>query len=836
MRETHDELVAAIIGAVRNVEPHLTEQAVRDAVEATALSAPELQRLARTLRHDVSVLTGSAGSNCTANIEPLITTIQRIGGTAVRLPVCSHCRTNASETYSRQLRKRICRACASSRWRSAQAECVNCGKRRRQVYRARRGGMLCRECKPEPDVDHAAKVREGIGELKTGLSPAEVNDVASAFRTTVALRELNRIQHDSPAVFTGELPHRSVRSVRLAQLLIAAGATNIRKPHCPLCLRESALTAGLDGVRCCRRCWNHRRTRGACARCGQQRHLTNFHGSGQRLCSVCFTHDSRNQLPCTQCGRIAYITHRDGQVMLCRRCYRAPTAACSSCGQLRQCARVRSGRPICGTCAAKERAKETCSVCRKLRPVHLRTGCGEPVCGPCGRRREPCSRCGEARAVAARLEGVGPLCEVCLAREPAYFTDCVQCGTRGRAYHHGLCPECACPGVLHRLFSRDGELGGAAALIVETLLNCNAKSVLQWAQRTRLRSELAAGVRDLGDLLSHDALDDLPPSKSVEWLRDILVDAGVLPQRDRYLYRTEMFIDARLDTINNREDRAVARAFAEWHHLRRLRDQASRSPLKRGNGAGARQEIVAISTFLADLHARRLMLATCRQADVDDWLVCNPTRPQIHQFLAWAVRRGHARDVKAPTPETRRTRQTLPGDDERWQLIRCLVEDPDLETRDRVAGLLVLLYSQQTARLVTLKVTDVTVEADVVKLRLGAMPLLVPAPVDRLITDLVQQRRGYAAVDVGANPWLFPGGRSGGHLSATQMGLRLRRIGIPPRIARNTALIELAGELPAAVIAKLLGFSIKRAVAWNIEAGNTNPRYAAAVARNYRRG
>ena len=230
------------------------------------------------------------------------------------------------------------------------------------------------------------------------------------------------------------------------------------------------------------------------------------------------------------------------------------------------------------------------------------------------------------------------------------------------------------------------------------------------------------------------------------------------------------------------------------------------------------------------------MLATCRQADVDDWLVCNPTRPQIHQFLAWAVRRGHARDVKAPTPETRRTRQTLPGDDERWQLIRCLVEDPDLETRDRVAGLLVLLYSQQTARLVTLKVTDVTVEADVVKLRLGAMPLLVPAPVDRLITDLVQQRRGYAAVDVGANPWLFPGGRSGGHLSATQMGLRLRRIGIPPRIARNTALIELAGELPAAVIAKLLGFSIKRAVAWNIEAGNTNPRYAAAVARNYRRG
>jgi hypothetical protein len=58
------------------------------------------------------------------------------------------------------------------------------------------------------------------------------------------------------------------------------------------------------------------------------------------------------------------------------------------------------------------------------------------------------------------------------------------------------------------------------------------------------------------------------------------------------------------------------------------------------------------------------------------------------------------------------------------------------------------------------------------------------------------------------------------------------RRGISPRIARNSALIELAGELPAAVIARLLGFSVKRAVTWNAEAGNSNPRYAAAVARS----
>jgi hypothetical protein len=49
------------------------------------------------------------------------------------------------------------------------------------------------------------------------------------------------------------------------------------------------------------------------------------------------------------------------------------------------------------------------------------------------------------------------------------------------------------------------------------------------------------------------------------------------------------------------------------------------------------------------------------------------------------------------------------------------------------------------------------------------------------------------------------------------------------------AVIALAGELPAVVLAKLLGFSVKRAVTWNAEVGNTYPGYAAAVARRTKR-
>lgn len=832
MRETRDELVGTTVEVVCGLEPHLQRSAVCEAVESSLPSLVGLRRVARTVYRGPTVLTGPAGGRCVADIEPLIRAIVDIGGTSVRLPLCADCGCNPSETYSRKRKARLCRTCAMARWQPDEGPCANCGKVRRQVYRARNGGWLCWTCRPEPDVDHAARVRAGIRDLGTGLNDTEIDTVALAFRTTKALRELDWILHDTPDVFTGQKPHRSAVSVRLAELMIAAGATGIRPLQCPLCLRDVRPSSTLDGVRCCHRCWSHRNSRGPCARCGQDRHLTDRDGVGERLCSPCIEADPVNHQPCSQCGRVDFINHREGDTKLCRRCYRAPTATCSSCGRVRPCHRINTGKPLCGTCVGKQRVKQVCSRCQQLKLVHIRTDAGEPLCGPCGRKREPCARCGKNLQVAARLDGVGPLCSACLEREPAFFLDCVQCGVHGRMYRWGLCNDCACPGVLRDVFGdEDGNLGGAAAQVIEVLLRCESAPVLRWAQRTA-RGPLAAGIRGFGDTLDHAALDSLPPSKSVEWLRNVLVEARALPRRDEYLRRTEKFIDARLRTLENRDDQVAARAFSEWHHLRKLRQRAEKRPLTVGDGAGVRHEIRTITLFLADLHQHDRCLATCRQEHIDDWLVREPTRGQIHQFLSWAVSHGYAHDVTAPMPEDRRTRRTLAGDNERWRLIQYLIEEPGLETIDRVAGLLVLLYSQQTTRLVTVRVTDVTVdESGAMTLKLGTVPITVPAPVDRLFAELVEQRRGYAAVTVGENPWLFPGGRSGRHMSPTRMGIRLKHIGISPKLARNTALIELAGELPAPVIAKLLGFSIKRACAWNAEAGNMSARYAAAVAQ-----
>lgn len=60
---------------------------------------------------------------------------------------------------------------------------------------------------------------------------------------------------------------------------------------------------------------------------------------------------------------------------------------------------------------------------------------------------------------------------------------------------------------------------------------------------------------------------------------------------------------------------------------------------------------------------------------------------------------------------------------------------------------------------------------------------------------------------------------------------RLNRIEIRARAGSNTALMNLASELPAVVLSGLLGIHISTATLWAQEAGNTRPGYAAEVAR-----
>jgi hypothetical protein len=115
---------------------------------------------------------------------------------------------------------------------------------------------------------------------------------------------------------------------------------------------------------------------------------------------------------------------------------------------------------------------------------------------------------------------------------------------------------------------------------------------------------------------------------------------------------------------------------------------------------------------------------------------------------------------------------------------------------------------------------------------LGAHPLEIPPPLDELLLRLAANRRGFAALaHTEDHPWLFPGGAPGLPLTSSHLMPRLQKLGIRARPARNTALFDLAGQIPAVVLSKLLGIHINTAVRRTEQAGAPGATYAAEVAR-----
>jgi hypothetical protein len=113
----------------------------------------------------------------------------------------------------------------------------------------------------------------------------------------------------------------------------------------------------------------------------------------------------------------------------------------------------------------------------------------------------------------------------------------------------------------------------------------------------------------------------------------------------------------------------------------------------------------------------------------------------------------------------------------------------------------------------------------------------LPEPLAGLVRQLPASRGGHAAIGGdGASAWLFPGGQPGRPISSYRLAERLREHGIHSGQARSTALFQLATDLPAtdlpaAVLARLLGIHITVAGAWQRASAGDWAAYAADVAR-----
>lgn len=353
-----------------------------------------------------------------------------------------------------------------------------------------------------------------------------------------------------------------------------------------------------------------------------------------------------------------------------------------------------------------------------------------------------------------------------------------------------------------------------------------------------LRYPAPAGVlADLAGMsgpVSHEVLDQLRPFRSVQHLRAVLVAGGVLPARDENLAHLPGWIDKTTARLGDPAERRVVRAFATWHHLRRLRRQAE--PVTYEQVQAMRADVKAAVHLIGWLHQRGSSLATLRQAQLDEWAAGQTwRRGHACAFLRWAVRNRHAPKMTLAARRREHVGRTI-GADRRWALVRRLLHDDALDPADRVVGLLVLLFAQPLARIARLQINQIVVDDGQVALVLGTEPVQLPPPVNELVLELRQRRHGHATVGRTAeHPWLFPGGRPGRPLSSNQMLRRMKALGIVARSARNTILMELAAEMPAVVLSKLLGISPSTATRWTEYAGAPAAGYAADLARRANR-
>jgi len=144
----------------------------------------------------------------------------------------------------------------------------------------------------------------------------------------------------------------------------------------------------------------------------------------------------------------------------------------------------------------------------------------------------------------------------------------------------------------------------------------------------------------------------------------------------------------------------------------------------------------------------------------------------------------------------------------------------------------VVLYGQQLSRIVGLTRDQITTTGNITRLHLGTTPIDIPPPLDALLTSLAHQRRPYRGVGSPAqSPWLLTGLDPGRPLTAYQLGQRLQRAGIQPNRARRASLAHLAGQLPAAMLARPLNIAPTTAVRWVNTAGGDWNNYAAQLAR-----
>jgi ribosomal protein L40E len=587
-----------------------------------------------------------------------------------------------------------------------------------------------------------------------------------------------------------------------------------------------------DGGALCIGCWE--RPQHTCVSCGTTAPAALVAEEGA-YCHLCYDRHRRPLRECGKCGRMAkiQINARDGQPDLCDRCYRGPELECSRCGRVRPCTRVASGEPICRTCYHRdERPLVTCARCHRDKPANAFWPIG-PVCMNCYnaivRAPAECASCHQDHPLIGRDESGAGICGPCAGHD-IDFT-CRQCGRSGYPYGRGRCAYCV---LADRVAELLADPDGAIAPELQPLADAFSRvhlpfRAIQWIRESPAAAILAHLVAQQRPL-THDLLDELPPDRSLHYLRQTLVQTGILPQRNEEIERVPAWLEHHLAGKPAGHARLV-RPFLHWSLLRRARSRAVRRPVPASTGREMRRRILIALELLAWIDKQGTTLDRLSQEDVDRWLGEEETqrRYRVSYFLAWTADRRLSHRLTVPDIPRQQPADFL-DDDQRWQLLQRCLTDSSMPVGVRAAGALVLLFALQLQRIRHLTAGQITEKDGEIYLTAGRRPVLLPPRLGTVLRELAAQPPPRLMISNApdAPRWLFPGRVPGQPLDLHSLINQLNRHGISARPARNGALAALASDLPAAVLADFLGIHVNTAVRWVTYARQDWTAYLAA--------
>lgn len=450
--------------------------------------------------------------------------------------------------------------------------------------------------------------------------------------------------------------------------------------------------------------------------------------------------------------------------------------------------------------------------------VMLPTG---PICHRCRRNiayhPEACPECFELRPVAyPSASNYGILvCAGCASAESVFA--CVGCGREDNPYGRDRCARCILTERLTGLLT-DPNTGRIHAELVplydELVTASRPQSVITWLQKPPATGVKLLGLMARGELaISHDTFRELPADRSHNYLRDLLAGAGVLPAYHAPIEQMERWLDATLIPLDA-EDRGLIGRFARWHLLRRLRGAAERGELSKSAIYSARGSVNGAVRLGQWAAKQGTTITGLSQPQLESYLTEYPgARNSQQTFVAWLRRARVNTDVTIPWRGTTMPEVTV-SDADRWDQINTLLHDETIALCARIGGLFTLLFAQPLETIVAMRTDQITLESDGrVLVAFDALPIEMPPGLDELIRRHLA-RPGSPSIASTDHGWLFPGRHPGRHLVRETFRGHLVAAGVRPGRSRHAAMFALASQVPAPVLAELIGIADKTATKW----------------------